>query len=235
MDAQNNERLLAQAKQFFVEIIAQNHLKNCTKAAHLKNYKINPFLFNYLAVFLAGEATPQNIAKSLVYPRVLGSSITTSFGTNMQKQITNLFDGFGSTVKGIDIEFIDAFDGRRKYCQLKAGPNTINKDDIKTIKDHYTDIKKRAKTNHAVLAYNDLVVGVLYGEAEELNAHYKNLQNEYEVLVGKNFWHHLTGQETFYSELIKAFIEVATETKGSSILQETINTLANEIEKKYFH
>jgi hypothetical protein len=30
-------------------------------------------------------------------------------------------------VAGIDIEFIDAIDGRRKYCQAKLGPNTITR------------------------------------------------------------------------------------------------------------
>ena len=33
----------------------------------------------------------------------------------------------------MDIEFEDALDGSHKYCQLKAGPNTINKDDVEKL------------------------------------------------------------------------------------------------------
>ena len=99
------------------------------------------FLYKYLAKFLTGNDDAESIAKALIYPRILGSSITTSFGMQVQKQITTLFPGFGSTTSGIDIEFVDAIDGRKKYCQLKAGPNTINKDDIKTVVDHFKSIR----------------------------------------------------------------------------------------------
>lgn len=47
----------------------------------------------------------------------------------------------GSVGGGIDIEFVDSFDDRKKYCQLKSGPNTINKDDVITIKNHFQGIK----------------------------------------------------------------------------------------------
>lgn len=52
-----------------------------------------------------------------------------------------LKNSFGSMVSGIDIEFEDALDGRHKYCQVKLGPNTINKDDVVTIHNHFKDAR----------------------------------------------------------------------------------------------
>ncbi len=53
------------------------------------------------------------LRKLLFYQRVLGSSITTSFGMKIQKLISELFEGYGSTTSGIDIEYIDAIDGKK--------------------------------------------------------------------------------------------------------------------------
>src|SRR5690606_17298596 len=97
----------------------------------------NPFLDKYKAQFLTGNDSPESVAKALIYPRVLGTSINTTFGSKMQKFCSEVLEGFASTTSGIDIEFIDLVDGHRKYCQVKAGPNTINKDDVDTINRHF--------------------------------------------------------------------------------------------------
>ena len=130
MNNKDKQYILNKAKDFFKEVIVENHKKN-TQKLKLKDFNINPFLVKYLANYLTGSSNPEDIAKALVYPRVLGTSINTSFGTNLQKFCTTTLEGFSSTTSGIDIEFIDHIDGRKKYCQIKAGPNTINKDDIK--------------------------------------------------------------------------------------------------------
>ena len=125
MDSKQQKIVLEKAKEFFRDNIVENHInKACKKASKLSNYNINPFLIKYLANFLKGDDSPQSMAEALVLPRILGSSITTSFGSNVQKLISEIFDGYGSTTSGIDIEFIDAIDDRKKYCQLKSGPNT---------------------------------------------------------------------------------------------------------------
>ena len=119
--------ILELVKEWFRIVIVPNHLKNTQKLDSVSEFYINPFLTPYLAAYLTGELTPESVAKALLYPRVLGTSITTSFGTNMQKFISDVLkNSFGSMVSGIDIEFTDALDGRRKYCQVKLGPITIN-------------------------------------------------------------------------------------------------------------
>lgn len=236
MDSKQQKIVLEKAKEFFRDNIVENHInKACKKASKLSNYNINPFLIKYLANFLKGDDSPQSMAEALVLPRILGSSITTSFGSNVQKLISEIFDGYGSTTSGIDIEFIDAIDDRKKYCQLKSGPNTINADDVETIHTHFKAIKNLARTNNLNIGVNDLIVGIIYGQESELSAHYKKLDKEYNypVIIGKDFWHRLTGKEGFYFDIITSIGEIALEVDGSKVLQETIQALAKEIEDQF--
>lgn len=159
MDRQDNERILADARRFFRERLAENHLKNTEKLTSEDQFNINPFTWHYLAKFAFGDTSPESLAKVLIYPRVLGTSISTSFGTMLQYFSVDVLKGYASTTQGIDIEFDDALDGHHKYCQLKAGPNTINKDDIKTIEDHFKGVKALARTNGLRVAMDDCIVG----------------------------------------------------------------------------
>ncbi|MGI6519711.1 MAG: PmeII family type II restriction endonuclease [Fermentimonas sp.] len=230
----DRDELLDKAKRFFRKEIVQTHIeRGCVKAGNLSEYNVNPFLFKYLANFLEGNDNPESIAKALVLPRVLGSSITTSFGMKIQMLTSALSDAIGSTTEGIDIEFIDAVDERKKYCQLKAGPNTINYDDVTTIFNHFNGVRNLARTNNLNVGINDLIVGVIYGTEEDLSSHYKKISEKYPVYVGKDFWHRLTGKEDFYFELINAFGDVALEVDGRGVLQNTIAALTKEIQEKF--
>ncbi|MGV3223335.1 PmeII family type II restriction endonuclease [Staphylococcus hyicus] len=229
MSQTNNEEIILKAKEFFRSTIAENHRKNTKKLSNKDEFKINPFLIKYISNFLTGNDDPKSIAKALIYPRVLGTSINTSFGQNLQKFTNIALDGFGSTTSGIDIEFIDKLDGRKKYCQIKAGPNTINHDDVTTIANHFRAVINLGKTNGVPIANMDCVVGVLYGEDEELSQFYKRLNEDYTVLCGKEFWHHLTGDNEFYEKITDAIGEIANEFDGTELLEHTINELAAQI------
>ncbi len=217
-------------KTFFRDEIAENHRKNTLKLKHLNAFNLNPLLDNYKANFLLGDSSARSKATALVYARALGTSINTTFGTSLQKFCSDILSGYASTTSGIDIEFIDFVDGRRKYCQIKAGPNTINKDDVKTIIDHFSGVRNLARTNNLNIGFNDLVVGVFYGEATDLSTHYKRIQREYPIYIGQDFWYRLTGDLNFYNELIAAIDEVATEYDGRDMLEQVITELAQEIE-----
>ncbi|MGF1558989.1 MAG: PmeII family type II restriction endonuclease [Flavobacteriaceae bacterium] len=234
MEETNRLLLLEKAKTFFRKEIVSAHINSaCKKAGKLSNYNVNPFLYKYLANFLKGNDSPRSIAEALVLPRVLGSAITTSFGMRVQKLISELFEGFGSTTPGIDIEFIDSIDGRKKYCQLKSGPNTINHDDVETIFGHFRGTINLARTNNLNIGINDMIVGVVYGEIAELSSHYKRIGDKYPVMIGQEFWFRLTGKKDFYFELIDAVGEVALEVDGTSVLAQTIDSLAIEIAEKF--
>ncbi len=234
MEEQQRKLIIKNAKSFFREEIVENHITGaCDRAGRLSEYNVNPFLFKYLANFLTGNDSPESIAKALVLPRILGSSITTSFGMKVQSMISSLFQGLGSTTQGIDIEFIDGVDGRKKYCQLKAGPNTINFDDVLTVVNHFNGVRSLARTNNLQVGIHDLIVGVVYGEESELSSHYRKISKNYPVHVGQDFWHRLTGKEDFYFQLIDAVGEVALEVDASKVVETTIQRLAKEIAEKY--
>jgi hypothetical protein len=130
----------------------------------------------------------------------------------------------------MDIEFVDCLDGRKKYCQLKSGPDALNVGDIDTVKTKFQSLRNLARTNYMDVRLGDLVVGVLYGEEKELNSRFLTLQESYNVYIGNDFWTRLTGDDTFYFKLIKIFSKVAQEAKGASILENVVIELAKDIE-----
>lgn len=228
MTEQQKRWIIESGKDFFRKSIIPNHLKNL-KSLKLKSFSINPFLVNYLASFLCGNTKPDSLAKALLYPRILGTSINTSFGQNTQIFISNLAEiaGKASGIDGFDIEFEDALDGRWKYCQCKAGPNTINKDDVATILGHFTRLQNKARLDHLAIQIDDMIVGVLYGEPKELSGNYKNIDKTCPVYCGAEFWEHLTGDKQFYYRLSKAFGEVVEEDNiyGSKLIMEKVREL----------
>ena len=131
-------------------------------------------------------------------------------------------------------EFEDALDGRKKYCQCKAGPQTINKDDVATILGHFKHLNNKARLDRLSIQIDDMIVGVLYGEEDDLSGHYKIINSHYPVYCGAEFWEHLTGDKQFYHRLAKAFGEVVEEDgiDARIHLSEKITELANEIREK---
>lgn len=210
--------------------LISSHLENTEKLSSIKEFKINPFLWPYLANFYRGNTDYRSLAEALVLPRALGTSINTTFGSQVQQFIATLLEGnYGSAVSGIDIEFIDAVDGRKKYCQLKAGPNAINRDDVKTISDHFRAVRNLARTNSLPLQHDDLVLGIIYGEMNEMNANINTLSQDYTVYAGKEFWYRFTGDVDFYEDLALAMAEVAEEVDAQEVLNKTIDALADDI------
>lgn len=232
MTEQQKQAIIESGKEYFRTTIIPNHLKNLQKLK-LSSFNINPFLINYLAAFLCGDTEPRSLAKALVYPRILGTSLNTSFGQNIQVFISSLEEitGGASGIEGIDIEFVDAIDGRRKYCQCKAGPQTINKEDIATILGHFKYLMNKSRLDRMGLQFDDLIVGVLYGERDNLSANYKAIDAHYPVLCGADFWERLTGDKEFYNRLSKAFGEVVEEDgiDGSTLILQKVDEIAQEI------
>jgi hypothetical protein len=230
MNLQQKREILKKVQSWFEQVIVTNHIANSEKLTNPDEFNVNPFLAPYLAGFFTGELSPESIAKVLVYPRILGTSITTSFGTNMQRFVSDVLGSVvGSMVQGIDIEFVDAIDGRRKYCQAKLGPNTINKDDIVTIHNHFKAARLLGRTNNVTVRHDDLIVGILYGEPGEESSHYKKLRDDhgYPLFMGKEFWHRLTGDEEFYTKLQEEIAKVAIKANGKKMIENVVNKLAS--------
>ncbi len=233
MKNDSNQKILDSAGKWFVGAVVNSHIKNTQKLVSYKEFKVNPFLTPYLSVFLKGELSERGVAEALVLPRALQTSITTSFGTHMQYFISDvLSDAYPSVISGLDIEFDDQIDGRKKYAQVKLGPNTINADDVDTIHNHFNAIRQLAKTNRLSIELNDLFIGVLYGNERELSQHYKSLRDKhnYSVEVGKDFWVRLTGDEAFFDKLIFSIVEETKSIDVENVLENVIVGLSKTAE-----
>lgn len=228
----NKREILENAKEWFRDTVSINHIANTEKLADPNELNINPFTAVYLANFLTGNSSAKSIAKALLFPRVLGTSITTTFGMGIQKFTNDVLGAFGSTASGIDIEFIDQVDNERKYCQLKSGPNTINKDDVISIAGHFSSVINLGRTNNLRITHGDMIVGVIYGEEYELNSFYRSITNvhHFPVLIGNQFWYRLTGDPSFYTDLIQSIGSVAIEADYSEEFEDVINRLAHSEE-----
>lgn len=224
---------MLKAKEWMKNSVAINHSKNTLKLRDVKQFVINPFILTYLAYYFKGNADYDTLAKVLLYPRILGTSIATTFGTQMQKFISQVLGGYGSLIPGIDIEFEDKIDGRKKYYQIKAGPQAINKDDIETISNHFQKVKNLSRTNNFSLDISDMVLCLVYGEPNEKSSIIKVLEKDHTVYIGKEFWHHLTGDENFYAALVKAIGEVAVDINMKSKIDKVVKELAQSIQSKY--
>jgi hypothetical protein len=224
------EELLEIITTYFKEKIFLNH-KNSVLKKHskLKEYKINPIIVKYLSKILEDDFTPLGIAKALYYPRVLGTSINTSFGTRIQNMFVELKLAQGSLIKGMDIEFIDKTDNRKKWCQLKSGPNTINSEDVKPLLKKFSNVLNLARTNAINLNNNDLILGVLYGDKTQLSQHYLNIDKVHPVIIGKDFWHRLTGFSEFYSKLTNALDKMILNLDNEDFFIKGYTSLAEEI------
>lgn len=226
------KQLIKSIVAYFEINIFKNHIEaSLNENTKLKSYKINPIVVKYLSKVLEGNYNPEGVAKALFYPRVLGTSINTSFGTRIQSMFVELGIAKGSMIKGMDIEFIDKIDKKEKWCQLKAGPNTINSEDVKPLIKKFTDTINLASTNNAMkgITNNDFIVGVLYGEPGELSMHYKKINQQHPVIIGKEFWHRMTGFPNFYSGLIVELHKSIDGIDTKNIISEGYKKLADEV------
>ena len=238
MKTKTELELLQKIVNYFETYIFENHIKaSLSINSKLKSYNINPIVVKYLSKILENNYSPEGVAKALYYPRVLGTSINTSFGTRIQNMFVELQIAEGSLIKGMDIEFIDKIDKRKKYCQLKSGPNTINSEDVNPLIKKFTDTINLARTNKAFSNINntDFIVGVLYGEPAELSMHYKEIDKNHPVIIGKNFWHRVTGYPDFYNGLVIALHESINNLDTKDLINKGCIELSNEIrESKLF-
>jgi hypothetical protein len=235
MTPKDSNHILEMARAWYQSEIINSQIRK-VQALSINSFNINPFTAPYLSSFLTGTISADGIARALVYARVLGTSLATTFGTNLQSFISSvLSNADGSVVEGIDIEFIDKIDGRKKYAQLKAGPNTINSGDVDTIHNHFRKVRNLARTNRLELGANDLVIGILYGSTADINSSYCKLRDHhfYPVYVGSELWYRLTGDVHFYTKLIRTFAEIEAAAASVQLIESKIQEIAQSEEVLY--
>ena len=89
MTDSQKDSIICSGKDYFRKTIIRNHLQRFRKL-RLKDFNINPFLINYTAALLCGNNEPESLAKALIYPRIIGTSLNTSFGQQLQIFISQI-------------------------------------------------------------------------------------------------------------------------------------------------
>ncbi|MDO8638564.1 MAG: PmeII family type II restriction endonuclease [Candidatus Daviesbacteria bacterium] len=230
MDQELKKQILNTAVKFFKEKFVKSHVSKIQEVRHLKSFDYTAFYVDYLANFLTGNNSPKSLAKALIYPRILATSPSTIFGTVAQKFCSTLQGVLGSTTTGMDLEFIDQIDKRYKFAQIKLGMSTINSKDVAPMIEEFRKAKRLAMQNNRKVLDEDFMVGVLFGSYEGISQNYKNIEKQFPVYVGKDFWLRLTGDENFYNDLINELGKLAKQARAKKKLEEAVNTLADEIE-----
>lgn len=223
--------LIDKLEEWWLSDVYGKHKENVNKLKKSKEFSINPFLHPYLANFVYGDISPTSLAKALILPRMMSSSITTTFGKKMQDFIVNNIEhAKGSGIAGIDIEFTDQTNSSAKtlYCQVKAGPNTINSGDVELISKKFVQLRNKARLDALDISSDSMIVGILYGERRNLSGNYLAIENEhgYGVFIGKDFWEKLTGDEKFYEKMSDKLHSISCDLNESVYVQEIIKELS---------
>jgi hypothetical protein len=227
-------KIVSAFRVWYAEAIINNQIESVRKAGKIANYSINPFMaplvYAFFTAIEGGDGEPhkvsEGIASALVYQKIVGTSLSTSMGTLFQQFIAAELEkcgrGGSSVTSGMDLEFYVQEGGevRRKFLQLKLGPQTINSGDVTSIVDDFIAVRNLARTNDMKIRSDDFYVGVIYGCPDDLSANYKKITNKYgyPVLIGAELWSALFGIPDLYSMLIKAAAEVAGNQSGTGAL-----------------
>ena len=216
--------------RWYEQDFLERQLETIDRAANIEEHNSNPFIAAYAAKAISGGLAPFDQARALVIQRAFGTGMHTSFGTQIQKAIITIVPtASGSVIQGMDIEFQEPATGIMRYCQVKAGPYTVNKDTSEKIVDKFDKALNLAKTNGVRITNDQLIVGVLYGTQDQLSTFYKEIEKRYSVFAGKNFWQRLTGHEAFYEELITSFRTVSDQSEVDDRVEAAILKLSKQI------
>jgi len=77
---------------------------------------------------------------------------------------------------------------------------------------------------------SDLILGVLYGEEMQLSQHYKKIDEQYPVIIGKEFWYRITGFSDFYEKLVNELDKMILHFETNNFFKEGYIALSKEIE-----
>jgi len=152
----------------------------------------NPYLFK--AKYMQ---TASDIVEAILDAH-LSSQEETLFGEFLEKLAiyvnSNVYDGFKSAVKGIDLEF--ERDSIRYIVSIKSGPNWGNSGQIAKMKEDFRLATKTLRTsgsNLHVIAVN----GCCYGRTGKYD------HGDYYKYCGQKFWEFISGDEEFYLKIIE--------------------------------
>jgi hypothetical protein len=191
------------------------------KKIQIDTIDLNPFLLRIL-----GLNTPESIAEFCVSQRVERSVVTT-YGTRVQR-IAKEICGRGTGVEGADICVEE--DGRRYYVQIKAGPNTTNKDIVNSINRLLHSAERRDENGVGLL-------GMTYGTRDRVSS-ITQRYSSIDWLIGREFWEFISNDPLCAKSIFELAGQVAERSANegelySDLYKKKVKELADEIGQRY--
>src|SRR3990172_7282482 len=187
----------------------------------IEEMDFNPFLLKIL-----GFETPEEIAEFMIAQRFERSPVT-SYGARIQsiaKEITER----GTGVEGADI--CKERDGHRYYIQMKAGPNTVNKDISSEINKL---LKSAIRRNSGSVA----LLGMTYGKRERVSSVIRKY-SDVDWIIGREFWEFISEDAECAKEIFDIAIELTDKVPDGGLpfrerYRAKVEALAEQIRSKY--
>ena len=227
MAAINKAAVLKAAEKWIVDDFHTRNLKNIKKLSDINEFTINPILLKYLSRVYHGKHNPECLVRTLIAPRILSTSVTTTFGNRIKPFIISNFpDVSKSLLHGVDIEFLDKSkkNPTSGYCKIFAGPHTLNSTTSQNVIENFNNLISKKK-----LKKSDLFIGVTYGEDKELSENYLKIRSKgYKIVCGQDFWNMLTGHKSFYDDLIKSFKSGVDKIDETALINKIISDLKKD-------
>jgi DNA (cytosine-5)-methyltransferase 1 len=123
--------------------------------------------------------------------------------------------GTKDMISTIEIESDNVSDYKNKFL------NEVYK------KGNYREITSRESANLQGFPVDYLL------HKDEKNAFILEVEKEYPVYIGKEFWHRFTGDENFYTDLIQTIVSIANDVDMKSFLDEIVDKLSFKLKEKY--
>lgn len=152
----------------------------------------------------------------------LERSAVTSYGSRIQA-IAKLLGVRGTGAEGGDL-YLEKY-GKRFYIQMKAGPNTPNKDLVTVINKL---LKSATRRNAGSIA----LLGMTYGTRKRVSGIIKKY-SELDWKIGREFWNFIIGGKRVAEELFEIIAEVNKEIDDGALYEEKLLALENAIKEKY--
>lgn len=221
----SSETLIANIVGYFRSDIFEPHLNKLEgEYAALSSYSPNPFVTPYLSKLIDNEYNAYGSASALYLSRVLTTSINTAFGSHIRKILVANSLAISINSRSNIISFTDRTTNAHTVCLLKSGPNTINSGDKVGIRNKL----------EAYNTFDNKAIGIIYGSVADINAHYVALQSRFELFVGADFWHRITGHPNFYNDLTRELRHLIEEFDTHGRVQSGLNSLTNRIVNSQF-
>lgn len=224
-------------KDLYVERVIDEFLEK--QYENVRKLDLDHLDINVLLIKALGFSDAEEAIEFYLYQRVT-RSVVTSWGTGALEKICKIAGSQDVPQKENVSVSGKAFDVKKEtedetyYIQIKSGPNTMNVGMVESLNDMITRIEQKHEDATGML-------GMTYGKSSQVSNQIKGNLNNFEekAMSGKEFWSFLSGEESYYMDLIGQIDQISAEFEEEfnktflELVNQKEEELKDEWEKKY--